>query len=163
MLLAGVMSEALLANQVEAKKDGVTVVGTPDKSGAVVATLKAGETLDAGERKGMYWEVKTADGKSGFVSVMAVKLKPSSGNLGSAIRDAVMSGRNTSDAANARARSAVMGVRGLDESGETAFAGSVKPDLRAVYSMEDFEVPAKRVERLGEEVFEEIAANANAR
>ena len=113
----------------------------------------------------MYWEVKTTDGKAGYVSVMTVKHKPGDGasNLGAAIRDAVKDGRNTSDAANARSRSAVMGVRGLDESGDTAFAGTVKPNLRAVYAMEDHTIQRGAVEGLGEEVFAEITRRAEKR
>lgn len=158
LLLAPVVSAA----EVEAKKDGVTVHASADKGAAVLVTLKSGESLEAGERKGMYWEVKTKDGKAGFVSVMGVKHKPgeSANNLGAAIRDAVKDGRNSSDAANARSRSAVMGVRGLDESNETSFAGSVKPNLRAVYAMEDFSVGQKQLEGLGEEVFAEISRKA---
>lgn len=158
-------STALLAAQVEAKKDGVTVHATPDKAGQVIATLKSGQSVTANERKGMYWEVKTDDGKSGYVSVMTVKHKPGDGasNLGAAIRDAVKDGRSTSDAANARSRSAVMGVRGLDESDETSFAGSVKPNLRAVYMMEDFSMQPGSVEGLGEEVFAEISRKAEKR
>jgi len=158
-------STALMAAQVEAKKDGVTVHATPDKAGSVIATLKSGETLEAKERKGMYWEVKTANGKAGYVSVMTVKHKPGDGasNLGAAIRDAVKDGRSTSDAANARSRSAVMGVRGLDESDETSFAGSVKPNLRAVYAMEDFSIQATAIDGLGEEVFAEISRRAEKR
>jgi len=152
----------LAASTLEAKKDGVTVTATADKAGAVLATLKSGETVDGTERKGMYWSVKTADGKAGFVSVMAVKVQAGASAVGGALQDAAKDGRNTSEAANVRSRSAVMGVRGLDESGETAFAGSARPDLRAVYAMEDFVIPQNRVEKLGEEVFAEIAGRAEA-
>ncbi len=146
-----------LAASVEAKKDGVKVLSEPSSSGEELATLKKGEIVESDDRKGMYWSVKV-DGKVGYVSVMQVNRKqgePSS--LSNAIKAAVKQGRSDDDAAGARGRSAVMGVRGLDDTSETAFAGNVKPNLRMVFQMEDIQVPAKKVDELGEKVFAEIS------
>lgn len=149
-----------LAGSVEAKTDGVQVTAAPDKGSAVVQTLKAGEALESVERKGMYWQVKAAGGKTGFVSVMAVKVKAmdsSGGALAGAIKDAVQNGRSSSEGANARARSTVMGVRGLDETNDTSYAANARPNLKAVFAMEDKRTAAKDIESLSEEVFAEIA------
>jgi hypothetical protein len=53
-----------------------------------------------------------------------------------------------------------MGVRGLDESGETSFAGNVKPNLRQVYVMEDRIVEQKSLDDLAGLVAKEMEARA---
>jgi hypothetical protein len=73
-----------------------------------------------------------------------------------AIKDAVKQGRETEDAGNNRARSTVMGVRGLDDTSESAFAGNVKPNLRMVYSMEDLVISSLDVKSLESEVLKEV-------
>jgi hypothetical protein len=55
-----------------------------------------------------------------------------------------------------------MGVRGLDESKDTAMAGNIRPDLRAVYRMEDRVVANTRVDRLEQLVLKEIE-NTNSK
>ncbi len=160
MVATGSISTRALAGSVEAKQDGVQVTAAPDKGAPVVHTMKAGEVVDSTERKGMYWQVKVPGGKSGFVSVLQVKVKASDsdgGAISGAIRDAVQNGRATSDGANARARTTVMGVRGLDETNDTSYAANARPNLKAVFSMEDTKVPAAQIEGLSEKVFEEIA------
>lgn len=143
------------AAAIEAKKDGVEVFESADKSASVLTKMKKGESLVASERKGMYWQVKTADGKVGFVSVLNVKHKVEGGGLGEAIRGAVKEGRSAGDSDSSRARSAVMGVRGLDDN-DSAYAGTVKPNLRAVYAMEDYSVPKAKLEKHGESILKEI-------
>ena len=135
-----VAAPAIYAGSVEAKQNGVPVTAAPDKAAAVVQTLKAGEVVETVERKGMYWQVKAAGGKTGFVSVMAVKVKASdsdSGSLAGAIQNAVQTGRSSSEGASARARATVMGVRGLDETNDTSYAANTRPNLKAVFSMEE--------------------------
>lgn len=137
----------VFAGTVEAKKDGVEIFSTADKGASVVATLKKGETASAGDRSGMYFKVTLPGGKSGFVSVLNVKIKTEAGGgLNDAIRNAVKEGRNAAEDSGARGRSAVMGVRGLDDN-NTAMAGSVKPNLRAVYEMEDFSIPQDKFDQ----------------
>jgi hypothetical protein len=155
-VFAGLSAYQAQAASVEAKKDGVKVFDAPSTSGKEIATLNKGESAESEDRQGMYWSVKVG-GKAGFVSVMQVNRKqgePSS--LSNAIKSAVKQGRAADDPATARGRSAVMGVRGLDDSDETAFAGNVKPNLRMVFQMEDLQLGPKRVEALGELVFAEI-------
>jgi hypothetical protein len=155
-VLAGFAAYEARGASVEAKKDGVKVLDAPSNSGKEIATLNKGESAESEDRQGMYWSVKVG-GKAGFVSVMQVNRKqgePSS--LSNAIKSAVKQGRSDDDPASARGRSAVMGVRGLDDSDDTAFAGNVKPNLRMVFQLEDLQMPQQRIEALGEQVFAEI-------
>jgi hypothetical protein len=155
------VAQVAIAGAVEAKKEGVKVLTAADKNSELLGTLAKGEALDAGERKGMYWEVQY-QGKPAFVSVMDVKrTQADAGALGAALRDAVTQGRQEDDAANARQRSAVMGVRGLDEDEKTAFAGNVKPNLRMVYAMEDILVTDQELDEIGELVFSEVEGRSS--
>ncbi|WP_218109855.1 SH3 domain-containing protein [Oligoflexus tunisiensis] len=152
------LSSSLWAAPVAAKKDGVEVTAEPKKGATVLVELKKGEVLEAGDREGMFWKVKTKDGKSGFVSVMLVQRQAGEDSaLASALRDEALKARQNNDGSDStRARSAVMGVRGLDESKDTAMAGNIRPDLRAVYRMEDRVVADNRVNRLEYLIMKEI-------
>ncbi|MBC7658196.1 MAG: SH3 domain-containing protein [Chitinophagaceae bacterium] len=157
-------SSVAIAAQVSAKKDGTQVFSEPKKGAAVVRELKKGETIDAGDRAGMFWKVKTAEGKEGFVSVMAVQREAGQDSgIQTALHDAAMKARNSPEGGDsARARSAVMGVRGLNENNELAEIGSLKPDLRAIYHMEDRALNVKRVDRLESLVQKEVENTATA-
>ncbi len=145
------------AGMVEASKDGVDVLSAADKASAVLQKLKKGDTLRAGERSGMYWQVTGKDGKPGFVSVLAVKVKPGNDEgLNDAMREAVKNGRAQQSADGGRTRSAVMGVRGLDDTSDTGLAASLRPNLHAVYMMEDREMPRGRVDQQAALVTAEI-------
>lgn len=159
-LQAWLWASLLWGASVEAKKDGVEVLETADKGSKVLMTLKKGDAVESSERKGMFWQVKTPDGKSGFVSILGVTRKADSQNtsLSKAIRQASQDGRDekADEVSAARSRSAVMGVRGLDESGETSFAGNVKPNYRMVFTMEDRMVSDKSLSSFGSEVMKEV-------
>lgn len=146
-----------MAGTVESQKENVEVYSAPDKASAVLQKLKKGDTLDSGERKGMYWQVKTASGKEGFVSVLAVRVKPDEKvGLADAMREAVKKGRSQSAADGGRTRSSVMGVRGLDDTSEVGVAANLRPNLHAVYALEDFQVSQEKVKAQGDLVFAEI-------
>ena len=148
-----------LADTVAAKKAGVKVYDQASKKGNVLKKLKKGEELDSIKRKGVYWEVKV-DGKTGYVSILKVKRKSGANNkISGAIREAVQ-GDRAGGSNTARARSAVMGVRGLSSSDDTSYISNVRPDFDAVYAMEDMVVQEQEVERIGELVFREIAAKS---
>ncbi len=145
------------AGLVTPKKGEVSILKGPEKGAAIVATMKEGEDADALERKGMYWLVDYK-GKKGFVSILQVNTKPdgNSAGLSKAIRNVAKDSRSVDDVASARSRSAVMGVRGLDESDSVGSAGDVTPNLHQVYAMEDREVPKKSIQELGDQVFKEV-------
>lgn len=144
-------------SMVEAKSSDVKVYAKPEKNAQVIKELQKGDVLESEDRKGMYWKVKLDDGSPGFVSVMQVKRKSveSDDKLASELRKAVQEQANSSDS-SIRTRSAVMGVRGLDESKDIDFIGNVKPNLRSVYNMENMAVEKKELEKLEEQVFAEI-------
>ena len=157
MILAVFMADSAWAAMVEAQKDRVEVFAAADKGSPVLQSLAKGDALVAGERSGMYWAVKTKDGKSGFVSVMAVKVKPENkSGLNDAMREAVKNGRSQQSADGGRTRSAVMGVRGLDDTTDTGLAANLRPNLHAVYMMEDREAAITRIDELADSVSKEI-------
>lgn len=151
------MAQASLAGTLEAQKDGVQVLASPDKSSSVLETLKKGDKISASERKGMYWQVKTGAGKSGFVSMLVVRMKADE-NLGlvDAMREAVKKGRSQSASDGGRVRSSVMGVRGLDDTSQVGLAANLRPNYHAVYALEDFNLPSERFTKQGDLVMAEI-------
>ena len=152
------------AADVEAKRDGVEVYSDATNKSSVVGKLAKGEALAASERKGMFWQVKTKDGQAGFVSVLAVLHKADSGtDLAKAVKNVVNQGRTADGAGETRARSAVMGVRGLRDDDNVGNAADIRPNLRAVYQMEDKAVSTKKVQKLGDDVMKEIVAKAGAK
>lgn len=158
-IAAGLLLAAIdgLADTVSAKKDGTEVYSDAAKTSSVITKLKKDEELEAKDRKGMFWEVLLPNGKTGYIPVLAVNRKASDkGSLAKAIRSAVKEGRDSDSIASTRSRAAVMGVRGLDESQDTAFAGTVRPNLRLVYDMEDRLVDDKEIEEFGSKIFQEI-------
>jgi hypothetical protein len=54
-----------------------------------------------------------------------------------------------------------MGVRGLDDTGEVGVAANLRPNLHAVYSMEDFELPKDRINLQGDQVMTEVERKVN--
>jgi hypothetical protein len=111
----------------------------------------------------MFWEVKTKDGATGYVSVLAVKHNADTdGNLAKAIKNAVKQGRPEDDADDSRQRSAVMGVRGLAEDDSAGNASALRPNLRAVFAMEDSNLRQKELDALGNDILAEIEKKASA-
>lgn len=153
------MAQTAVCSEVEAKKDLDVYKDATNKS-EVVGKLKSGDSAESVERKGMFWQIKMKGGETGFVSILSVKHKADeNGNLAKAIKNVVKQGRSDDDD-DSRQRSAVMGVRGLAADDSAANAGSIRPNLRAVFAMEDHNVRKKEVEALGADVFAEIEKSA---
>lgn len=152
------LSSTAYAGSVVAKKNNVKVHTEASKTSGVIATLSKGDKIESSERKGLYWKVKTAAGESGFVSILNVKRADSGeSSISQAIRAASEDGRSDGDEVeNTRTRTAVMGVRGLDESSETQYAGNTKPNLRLVYQMEDRKVSKKALDKIENQVMREL-------
>ena len=153
-----VSSGTLQAAEVMAKKDGVPVYAEASNRSTVVIKLKAGQAVQSNERKGMFWQVKLSNGAIGYVSVLAVnrQANENDSSFAKAVRAGANKGREGSEVNALRSRSSVMGVRGLDESEESASAGNVTPNLRVVYAMEDRHVSEKKLQALGAAVTSEI-------
>ncbi len=155
--LGGILTQGLLAAPIAAKKDGVPVTAEPKKDATVLLELKKGETLEAEGREGMFWKLRLKDGKTGYVSVLNVQRQSGEASgLQGALREAALEAREAGEGENTRSRSAVMGIRGLDESAETAAVGTLRPDLRAVYRMEDRVIATQRVEAMENLVTKEV-------
>ena len=161
MLLSVFGENGLFAKSLIAKKDDAKVLGAPKRGAEVIKTLKKGERVESLKRKGMYWEVELDGDKKGFISILAVKPAPSKSTLTDVIRSTVQQTRSDNDSSNMRSRSTVMGVRGLDESDETQFAGNVKPNLRMVHNLEDFQVKQSQVDKIGDLISQEIEQKLN--
>jgi hypothetical protein len=160
--LAAVAEVAFAVGGVTPKgKKEVKVLAEANKSAAQIASLKDGEEAEALERSGMFWKVKLK-GKTGFVSILDVTRSGEGTNssFAKAIRNAAQESRGQDENSGVRARSAVMGVRGLDESDKVGNAGSVQPNTQMVYSMEDLKISQKEIDRVGEMVFDEVETRA---
>ena len=166
ILVFGALLLATIANAspVAAKKDGTQITAEPKRGAAVLKELRKGETIEAADRSGMFWKVKTAEGKEGYVSVMAVQRQAGEeSGIQTALHEAAIKARSSSESGDTtRARSAVMGVRGLNENSELAEVGSLRPDLRSIYRMEDRSLSAKRVDKLEALVLREVENAAAA-
>jgi hypothetical protein len=161
IFVLAMFAQPTIADEVVAKKAGVKVLDRAAKTAGTLKTLKKGEEVSAVERQGLYWVVKLPDGKTGYVSVLQVSRKSSEkSKISNAIRRAVREERDTSGTSTARARSSVMGVRGLSSSDNTEFAGNARPDMEAVYAMEDRSYSEADYEKIGEAVFREIAVKS---
>ena len=51
----------------------------------------------------------------------------------------------------------------LDETNDTSYAANTRPNLTAVFAMEDSRVPAVQIESLSEKVFDEIAKQSKSK
>lgn len=146
-----------LATAVMVKKKTAVVRKDPMQQGVAVATLKKGDVIQVVKRTGTYWQVALEGGKTGYVSIFKVKRTNSqNSSFARALRQAVKSDRTTDAVNGVRARSSVMGVRGLSDSEETAFAGNVRPNHMAVYEMEDTKVVTKQLRKFEFSVQKEL-------
>jgi len=160
LILLPFLAGAAHGAEVEAKKD-IDIYSEPTNKSEVVGKLKTGESVESVERKGMFWEIKTSAGAKGYVSVLAVKHKTGTdGNLAKAIKNAVKQGRSDDDSEDSRQRSAVMGVRGLAEDDSAGNASALRPNLRAVFVMEDRNPRQKDLDALGNAILAEIEKKA---
>ena len=152
------LNSSAYATSLAAKKNGVKVTSQPKKSAKVLITLKKGEEVTKISRKGMYWKVKSKSGEIGYVSVLKVKrLASKESTISDSIRQVSKSTRpDEEQQSGARARSSVMGVRGLSESGSTQYAGNVRPNMRLVFAMEDRHYSSKDINKLALSVESEI-------
>ena len=163
LMAALLIPSGLYASVLTAKRDKVSVFEKPSKKANVLKVLKKGDEIEAMERKGMYWRVKVEKAE-GYVSVLKVKRKPAGVNsLSKAIRAAAQQARSEDGVTKARARSAVMGVRGLSDSDTVSSAGNVSPNTRIIYEMEDRNTSEKDLEDLGNLIYAEVEMRVNKR
>src|SRR5690348_10146295 len=92
-------------------KPSVDVRGAPDFKAPAVATLKRDARLEVAGQQGLWFQVKLADGKTGYVRVNDVRMAYSADEGGDANVRALFTGK----AGKGRVTETA-GVRGLDES-----------------------------------------------
>lgn len=150
-------SQIFASTRLVTKASDTELYAEPNKSSTVIKKLAQGIAIEGSERKGMFWEA-TEGGQKVYVSILKVKAEASASdsNVSNALQKAVQSERQENDSANMRSRSTVMGVRGLDDTSDTAYAGSVRPNLRAVYNMENYSSTPQKLDELEELVKKEI-------
>ncbi len=150
---------------VRAKQDHVKIYEKASKTAVITGELQRGNTLPAHNRTGMFWEVESTSSKIAYVSVLSVQYESdgkSSEGLSSALHNAIQKTREEDESAQVRARTSVMGVRGLDESKDSEFAGNVRPNLRMVYEMEDRIVAPASLSKLAQDVTTEVERRVEA-
>ena len=151
-------TEYLFGGTLIIAKKGAVLYSKPSKKSLAMTKIDPGTKLEADSRNGLYWKVEYM-GEDGYVSVLKVTRASgnSTGGISQIIREQAKEGRsNGTDIENSRARSAVMGVRGLDESTTVGSAGSTKPNYRLVYKMEDRVVRKKALVRLEQHILDEL-------
>ena len=129
----------------------------PSKKAKPMGFVEKGRVLKAVERKGMYWQINLKT-RTVYVSILKVKLKTSaeSSSFADRLRSNVKSNRkDVDDPVNTRARSTVMGVRGLD-SNDVKDLANIAPNLRMVYAMEERSVNISKVDKLQKLIDREI-------
>ncbi|RYZ92911.1 MAG: hypothetical protein EOP06_02715 [Proteobacteria bacterium] len=155
--LVTLCSSSLIAGTLLVTKAATQLTSSASKGSDVVKELSSGVSCEASERVGMFWKAECL-GVKGFVSVLKMQREASKeSTLASELYEAGKKARiNGSD--STRTRSAAMGVRGLNENDELSQVGNLRPDLRAIYIMEDRRLDPKRVDSLERLVSEEIEA-----
>jgi hypothetical protein len=143
---------ALAAEALFAKVANVSILSRPDPKGPVLAKLEAGAEVVGLQKKGLYWQVKAADGTTGFV--MMTLLSTRSAAVGAQLSGAMRSlltqkreGETEAGTARARSKNAVMGIRGL-ASEDLSQVGNLRPNTQALEMLESWSVSAASVQEL---------------
>jgi len=143
---------ALAAETLFAKVANVSILSRPDPKGPVLAKLEAGAEVVGLQKKGLYWQVKAADGTTGFVMMTLLSTRSAAvgAQLSGAMRSLLSQKRDAeTEAGTARARSknAVMGIRGL-ASEDLSQVGNLRPNTQALEMLESWSVSAASVQEL---------------
>ncbi len=140
------------------KKDVSALRKEAKTNSASLKELKKGDTLVGEERQGMFWRVKDASGKDGFVSVLDVeKSLKSDQTVQNALKNRP---QNEEVSARARSGNSVMGIRGLDSNSKMDKVEAAKPALDDVYKMEDRKVPSSNVKKIEKGVQQEVESKS---
>jgi hypothetical protein len=149
------ISFILVGAQVRVKKSEAVILEEPKKESKTLKTVPEGTllNLDGSARHGMYWKVT-----GGYVNVLDVRKEESAAREEDSLAAAIQKDHETKSKENSvRSRSAVMGVRGLDDEGDLSKVGSLAPKLDKVDAMEAHRGNAmKDVGGMEEKVFSEI-------
>lgn len=170
-VLAAVVWIAVAAHaadrQMVAQRDGTKVYSEPSMKSAVKTELPKGTAVMVFEEggKGLFRKVRLTDGTEGFVAYiqLAEQASGSSTKVMNLVRQLVKPGDQPDDSARRRSAAAVMGIRGLaaSKSEELDSVSNARPNLKAVYDMEERQVKAADLEKLSQEVARERRGKDN--
>ncbi len=146
------------AEELISKQANVKVLQAPKLKAKAVAKLKKGTKLEGLAKKGLFWKVKTSDGKEGFVMITKVQSAHQKGakKLFTAMRSVLNEKKRAkAGSGRARAKNAVMGIRGLSDGDDLSNVGNLRPNLRALEALEGLEVNPKSLGKIQNSVLKE--------
>lgn len=137
-----VSSPSLAAEvSLEVKKDKTNAYEQASASSNVVASFPKGELLQGVSRKGMFWQVElSASKQKAYVKALDVRKKLSEQRI-----QALTSNQVDDSVDGSRARTAVMGVRGLDSSDTLSGASMAVPDMDRIRDLDRLQVSPDRL------------------
>lgn len=148
LILGLIASEELCAHQIEAKA-GARLYPSASSKEKAIEEAKAGENFEVKERSGMFWLIFLG-GNEAYIKVSDSKRieMPQSG-LEEALYKAALSHRQNGELSSQRTRAAALGVRGLSSSDvNIGDIGTLRPNLNAVYLMENKRVSNEHVQTI---------------
>lgn len=150
------------AKSMVAQRSGVNVYSEPSLKGKVLQTLTKGTevVVTDSERKGLFLSVRLQDGVDGFVPYIQLVEKSDENvtKVMNYVRQLVKPKDQADNSARKRSAAAVMGIRGLaaSKSEELDSVSNARPNLKAVYEMEERDVNGADLEMLRAQVGKEM-------
>ncbi len=145
-------------------RDNTKLLSEKNTKSPSLTTLKEGDIVIVEEGgNALFRKIRTSDGKMGFVPYVALAEKHdrSMRKVVNFVRSFTRPAAEDNDTARSRSANAVMGIRGLASTSDEALAkvNAARPNLAAVYQMEDQNISQEHVQRLSELVLGEIERN----
>lgn len=147
-----VAAQAAFAFELTPKKAGVSLRAKPTVDGPVVKVLQGNERLKVTSKSGLYWAV-TLGADKGFV--LSSEVQPLRSNEESNVRSGFKSAIQGNKGNQKRTRSAVMGIRGLDDAEEISNKSGDRNNPNATQKMESRPISKDSLNRLEESVNKE--------
>lgn len=149
---AALSAHVALAFDLSPKKAGVSLRAQPAADAAVVKVLQGNERLKVTSKSGLYWAV-TLGGEKGFV--LSSEVQPARSQDDSNVRSGFQSAVQGNKDSPKRTRSAVMGIRGLDDAEEISNKAGDRNNPNATQKMENRPISKDSVNRLEDAVTKE--------
>jgi hypothetical protein len=126
-----------------------------------VALLKQGDAVTVIEGGNyLFLKIRMADGKSGFIPYTAVSEKNDSNlrKMFNAVKSITKPAEESNNESRVRTTNAVMGIRGLNATPEEQLSSvsNARPNMKAVYAMEEYQVRESDVAKLSDAVVGEL-------
>lgn len=145
-------------------RDNMKVFAEKNTKSKVVEVLKQGDKVVVQEGgNALFKKIVTESGKTGFVPYIALteRTDQSMKKIVNFVRGFTRPSAEESDVSRTRSANAVMGIRGLATTNDEALTrvNGSRPNLAAVYQMEDRSISRYNVEKLSEQVLAEVEKN----